>query len=347
MADGFQQRTTFAWVLKTIRVAVFGTVAFMALAVIGTVALAVTSALDAVETGRWIALVPYVPAFVGELVAVLWLFAIYGVVQVLVANEAAVSQTTGRLKRIETLLEDQGQSFEKLIDLASISDQAKGLVYREKDIEALREVIHDSMMRQDYQTAEAMIEAVEKRLGYADEGARLRQELEAARKSTIDEKIERAITRIQDMIEKHDWPRALRAAQRLEALFPDNSKVAELPRRVLAERTRHKRQLLQEYGEAVRKNDVDQSIELLRKLDRHLTPQEAAALEESARGVFRAKLHNLGVQFAICVTDERWDEAVVTGEQITREFPNSRMSQEVSQKMPQLRARAAEAAAAK
>jgi len=347
MADSLQQRGAFAWVLKAVRTAVFSAMAFLALAVIATVALAVTAALDAVDTGRWIALVPFVLAFVGELVGAIWLFAIYGVVQVLVANEAAVSQTTGRLKRIETLLEDQGRSAKRLIDLASLSDQAKSIIHRDKEIEALREVIHDDMMRQDYQTAEAMIEMVEKRLGYADEGARLRRELDAARKDTLEEKIDRAIIRIKDMIEKHDWPRALRAAQRLEALFPDNAKVAELPRRVLAERTKHKRQLLQEYGEAVRKNDVDKSIELLRRLDRHLTPQEAAALEESARGVFRAKLHNLGVQFAICVTDERWAEAVATGEEITREFPNSRMSQEVNQKMPQLRARAAEAAAAK
>ena len=105
-------------------------------------------------------------------------------------------------------------------------------------------------------------------------------------------------------------------------------------------RTGHKRSLLQAYGEAVRKNDVDKSIELLRELDRYLTPQEAAALEESVRGVFKAKLHNLGVQFAISVTDQQWADAVATGEEIIREFPNTRMAQEVREKMGLLRSRA-------
>ena len=202
------------------------------------------------------------------------------------------------------------------------------------------------MLKQDYQTAEALIDRMEQEFGYADEAARLRQEVAQARKATLEEKIDAAIGRVQATIERHDWARAFRAAQKLLSVFPGNPKVQALPERVATERARHKRQLLQAYGEAVRKNDIDGSIELLKELDRHLTPQEAAALEESARGVFRAKLHNLGVQFAICVTDERWSEAVVTGEQIVREFPNSRMSQEVVQKMPQLRAKAAEAAAA-
>ena len=53
---------------------------------------------------------------------------------------------------------------------------------------------------------------------------------------------------------------------------------------------------------------------------------------ESARGVFRAKLHNLGVQFAIRVTDQNWSEALVIGEQIMDEYPNTRMAQEVQEK---------------
>jgi hypothetical protein len=96
---------------------------------------------------------------------------------------------------------------------------------------------------------------------------------------------------------------------------------------------------LKQYDEAVKRNDVDYSIQLLKELDMYLPPQEAAALEESARGVFRAKLHNLGVQFAINVTDKQWAKAVATGEEIMMEFPNTRMAQEVREKMDLLRSR--------
>ena len=89
--------------------------------------------------------------------------------------------------------------------------------------------------------------------------------------------------------------------------------------------------------EAVRVNDVERSIELLKELDKYLTPQEGAALAESARDVFKKKLHNLGVQFAIAVADQNWSFAVATGEEIVKEYPNSRMAREVHEKLELLR----------
>jgi hypothetical protein len=250
-----------------------------------------------------------------------------------------------RMAPVETLLEDQAASLKKLMELAGLSDQAKSLIYREREIEAIRETIQDDLIKQDYASAEVLIQNVEKRLGYADEAARLRQEVEASKKTTMDEKIDAAITRLEDIISHHDWARAARAAGRLAKAFPTSPRAAAMSQRVEAAKVEHKRSLLQAYGEAVRKNDVDQSIALLKELDRYLTPQEAAALAESARGVFRAKLHNLGVQFAISVTDQQWAAAVATGQEIVAEFPNTRMAHEVREKMEQLRSRAAAARA--
>ncbi len=346
MSNMIEGKGQFSWVLKIARIAMIAAMVLIGLVIITSVAMVVTAAIEAIDTGLWRPLVRRTLLFVAALAATLWLCVFYAIIQVIVSNEAGVSDSAGRLERIETLLANQTRSIKKLIDLESLSDQAKSLIYRDQEIEALRETIHEDMTRQDYETAQGMIEALEKRFGYVDEASRLREELAAARKATLDERIDAAVGRVHQIIASHDWPRAIRAAQRLLNLFPDSEKAASLPGRVEAERTRHKRQLLQAYGGAVRKNDVDGSIELLKELDRHLTPQEAAALEEAAGGVFRAKLHNLGVQFAIHVTDQRWADAVATGEEIVLDYPNSRMSHEVRQKMPQLRAHAAEEAAA-
>jgi len=342
MVDAPEQKGPFNRTLVMSRIAVWASLVFLIFVVIAAVAWGIVTVLDAQETGRWLDLMNPILAFVAALVAAAWVLVLYGLTRVIVANEAGVRNSTGWLERIETLGNDQAESLKKLIDLTSLSDQAKALIFRDRELDALRETIHDDIMRQDYQTAEMLIETVESRFGYADEAARLRDEVQEARKATLDEKIDAAIARVQVMIDAHDWTRALRAAQKLRTMFPSQEKATALPQRVETARVRHKRQKLQEYGEAVKRNDVDRSIELLRELDPHLTPQEAAALEESARGVFRAKLHNLGVQFAICVTDQRWNEAIATGEEIVRNYPNSRMCHEVRQKMPQLRSRAAE-----
>jgi len=270
----------------------------------------------------------------------------YGLVRVVLANEVGVAEAAGRLGRVETLLEEIAESTRKLADLASLSDKAKSYLYREHELEALRERIQHDIMRQDYAAAGKLIDVMAREFGYADEAARLREQVEASRKATAEEKLDAQISRIRQFIERRDWSRASREAERLTALYPDSDKAAALPGEVQASYAQHKRRLLQDYGQAVARNDVDRGIELLRELDPYLTPQEAAALEESARGVFRAKLHNFGVRFAIAVTDQRWDEALATGEEIIREYPNSRMAQEVRQKLDQLRARVAEMNAA-
>jgi len=270
-----------------------------------------------------------------------WAAVIAESARALVANEQAVSLTAGRLERLETLAADQTESARKLCDLASMSEKAKSLLYREKEIETFRETINHELMRQDFAAAEALINQIDKDIGYAEEAQRLRAMVARSREATIEERLEAAIKRIEKLIGSFDWARALREAKRLTTLFPEDARVGKLAQAIHVARNRRKRDLLQAYGDAARKNDVERSIELLKELDGYLTPPEGAALAESARGVFKARLSNLGVQFAIHVADERWSEAVAAGEQIMREFPNSRMANEVREKMDALRARAA------
>jgi hypothetical protein len=329
----------FEWVARITRVVFVGTVGLLAVALVATVAMTVISLLGSEASG--VNPVLWVLLMVVELVAMMWAFVLYGMIRVLVANEGAAAGATARISRVETLLDDTSRAIKELAELAPLSDQAKSLLFRDRELEALREAIHEDLIKQDYRTAEALVESIESRLGFADEAARLREEVEASRSATLEEKIDQAIERIVGLCEVRNWSRAMRESQRVLRLFPDNPKVASLPERIKAARTAHKRELLQAYGEAVRKNDIDTGVELLKQLDMYLTPQEAAALEESARGVFKARLHNLGVRFAICVTDQRWDDAIAAGEGIITEFPNSRFAQEVREKMNLLRSRVA------
>jgi hypothetical protein len=270
----------------------------------------------------------------------LWCVVGYGAVVLLSGIAGDQQALVARVDRVESVLESLNENTRTLIDLSSLSDRAKGMLYRERELDAFREAIHSDLMKQDFRSAEALIESIEAG-GYLDQAARLRQEVENARNSTRQEKIDNAVQRVEDILTRFDWDRAQREAGRLAQAYPESDTVRQLPQKIEAARNQRKRELLQQYGEAVRKNAVDEGIKLLKKLDSYLSPQEAAALRDSARGVFRAKLHNLGVQFAICVTDQRWAEAVATGEEIMRDFPNSRMAHEVREKIDTLRNRAA------
>ena len=74
----------------------------------------------------------------------------------------------------------------------------------------------------------------------------------------------------------------------------------------------------------------------------YLTPNEGLALQEGARDIFRTKLHNLGVQFALAVSEKQWSRAFSTGQQIVNDFPNSRMAEEIRERMNVLKQKAAE-----
>ena len=102
--------------------------------------------------------------------------------------------------------------------------------------------------------------------------------------------------------------------------------------RLIDKKQERKKILLEAWDEAVKRQATDRSLELLRELDLYLTPNEGLALQEAARDVFRTKLHNLGVQFSLAVSEKQWDQAVQTGQEIMRYFPNSKMAEEIREK---------------
>jgi hypothetical protein len=227
-----------------------------------------------------------------------------------------------------------------------LSDRAKAVAFRVKDREALRRAISEEMAKQDWEAALALADDIEKNFGYRGEAERVRGEIELART----ENMRRQIADVMGTIDRHtraeQWSAALRESERLTQMFPDNEQVRNLPVEIENRRQNHKRQLMASWTDAVARHDVDGSIEILKQLDTYLTPAEAESMQETARSVFKEKLANLGKQFSTAVQDHRWIEAIRTGEQVMREFPNSRIAQEVRENMDSLRQRAGEAGGA-
>jgi hypothetical protein len=223
-----------------------------------------------------------------------------------------------------------------------LSDRAKSIAYRVKDREAVRRAISEEMAKQDWEAALVLADEIERGFGYRGEAARVRAEIDQRRQ----ENVRRQINDVMGTIDRHtraeQWSAALREAERLMQMFPDNEQVRSLPVEIENRRQAHKRQLLSSWTDAVARHDVDGSIEILKQLDTYLTPSEAESMQETARSVFKEKLNNLGKQFGAAVQDRRWVEAIRIGETVIREFPNSRIAQEVRENMDSLRQRAAE-----
>ena len=236
-------------------------------------------------------------------------------------------------------LRRQRDFIQTIAENSSLSEWSKRIIYREKDYEYLRDTIQGASARQDWVSAERLIKELDEEFGLHEEAGRLRDDLERARQATTEEKVAAALRRFESLCEARKWEQAERESARLHALFPSEPRIAGLPRELDLRRQQFKRSLLKAYDEAVRAHEVNKAHDLLFELDQYLAPNEAAALKESARGVFKAKLQQMGVQFALAVTDRHFKKAIAIGQQLIREFPNSRLAQEIAEMTPVLERR--------
>lgn len=283
-----------------------------------------------------------------------WLVAAIGALGVIVSLSAWAAITSmgpgsrteshavldGRLDMISDRVYQALSLLTRISDQQLISDRAKAVAFREKDRDAIRRAIQEDINRGDFDAAMRLADEFESDFGYKAEAGRFRDEVRSRRQ----DQVRRQIQDVVDVIDRHtrseQWNGALREAERLMGMFPDNDQVKNLPLEIDRRRQEYKKRLLESWQEAVARHDTDGSIEILRQLDSYLTPAEAGGMEESVRQVFKERRDQLARQFGDAVRDHKWTEAIRVGETIVAEFPESRMAQEVKEKMPVLKQQA-------
>ncbi len=247
--------------------------------------------------------------------------------------------------QLQSSLKERFEEFSILLNLISeqqlLSDRAKAVAFREKDSDALRRAIQDEILRQNWELAMTLANEMEESFGYKQEAARLRAEINERHQEVVRKQIAEAVGVIDRHSRGEAWDEALIEAQRVAKSFPDNTQAIALPSEVEKRRETHKKQLIQSWNDAVTRHDVDGGIEILKRLDGYLTPAEAEAYQESARGIFKEKIGILRTQFSTAVQEHRWAEALRLADTITTDFPNSQMAKEVREMMDTLRSRAA------
>ncbi len=254
--------------------------------------------------------------------------------------EATLALQVSALRNLNDATTRQIEFLEIIAENTRLSDAARSLAHREQELEALRRAIREDLKSARWEAALTLIDEMERRFGQKDEADHLREELDDARNETLESKLSEAIDIVVAHFQVHDWERAQSELERLHHALPDNAKVFALQDRMKALKEEHKGQLRREWDEAVRRSDTDHAIDVLKEIDQYLSPAEAEALKASARDVFKEKLLQLGVQFRFAVMEKRWQDSVAIGRELIREFPNSRMANEVREVLETLRERA-------
>jgi len=232
-------------------------------------------------------------------------------------------------------------------DRMLLSDTAKRIAYRQEDVNALREAIRDDINRKDFDAGLVLVQEMSATFGYREEAEEFRDQIMAARSTETEARINVLLTRLDQLMnEHHDYDQAMADAMKIMRLYPESPRIVNLEQHVLKAREAYKHQVERDFLAAAQKDDVEGAIGLLKLLDQYLSEREAEPFREIARGVIGKKRDNLGVQYKMAIQDKEWIKAIRVGEQIIRDFPNTRMAQEARDYMDALRERAAGQAAA-
>jgi len=308
-------------------------VIYAVLIVTAVILVIVTFLTDFLETSKE----DQVPPLAWLLLAGVFVFAIITTISKLVKVLDAIQDNSVKLERLIDALEKNRSVLEQIDQSSRLSDSAKAMILRDSDRQFVREAVLSKIQQEDLDTAYEIIDDLANRTGYKELAIQLRAEADKHHGATDQERIEIIIAQIEKLFESYQWIKANIEIEKLIHTFPDSEEAKSMRRKLLIKREERKKLLLNAWDDAVNRRATDRSLEILKELDLYLTPQEAVTLQEAARDVFKDKLHNLGVQFSLAVSGEQWDKALEIGWQIIHDFPNSRMSEEIREKMDVLK----------
>jgi len=250
---------------------------------------------------------------------------------------STLNDNSSRLEGASKALESIRDGLLQISHSTRISEAAKAIAFREDDKRSLREAVFERLKQNDFNGAYEIVDEIENHSAYRLLAEELRRQVDNYRNATQEERIDQAIAQVERLFDACQWVKASLQIESLIRANPTSEKLKALRQKLVERKEERKRILLAAWDDAVTRQETDRSLEILRELDMYLTPNEALALQEAAKDVFRTKLHNLGVQFALAVSDKHWSNALEIGQQIVRDFPNSRMSVEIREKLHVLR----------
>ena len=278
-----------------------------------------------------------IPPVVWLLLAGVFIIAIITTLSNIIKIFDALQDNSVKLERLIDALEKNRSALAQVNQNTRLSEAVKTIVFRDADTQCLREAVLDRLEHEDFGTACEIIEQIAHRTEYKELAEQLQAEVDKRRGTTEVERMNGAVAYIKMLFENYEWVKANAEIERLIKTYPDREEAKAMRKTLIAKKEEHKRVLLNAWDDAVQRRATDRSLEILKELDLYLTPEEALALQEAARNVFKDKLHNLGVQFSLAVSGEQWDKAIQIGREIIRDFPNSKMSAEIRERMDVLK----------
>lgn len=234
-------------------------------------------------------------------------------------------------------LDDRLQRIEEHLML---SDGAKRLLYRDRELDLVRMMLEQDIAAGDHDAALRLVDELGGQFGRLEEAEDHRTRIASLRRAEVDRRIAEGMQTIRRLLAGNDWNAATQAADRLHRLLPDAPGLEDLGNQITSARTRHSIEVETRMRDAHAEGRIDDAMMLLRELDRHLVSGESSRVVDVAQAIIVAHRDLMGRRFRDAVSEKAWADSVGLGEAIARDYPNTRMAEEVAEMMPTLRQRA-------
>ena len=255
------------------------------------------------------------------------------------AGSAGAAGVAGAGDGLVRLAPEFEQILRRIDEHAMLSDNARRVLFRERELALLEQAIEEDIRDGRFDVAATLADEFGAVFGERERAEEFRQRILQDRRQRHEAVRHTMLLELDGLLHHRQWRAAREVADRLRRAQPDADLEADIERRFLAARARHKADLEASFLEGVDRGDTEGAMRLLRELDHYLTGEEAERYRELAGGVIKQHRENLGVQFKLAVNDHRWAEAVRIGETIIGEFPNTKMAVEVRSMIDLLRRR--------
>ncbi len=269
--------------------------------------------------------------------ALLFLSALLVILSRVIKIFDALRDNSKKMEELTAALEKIHNGLAQINHSTRISETAKSIAFRDADRQSLRQAVFEKLQTQDFDAAIELTDDIAMQPEYIDLATELRKQVEQYRNATYQERLNQMITNIEKLLDDCRWVEASTQIEGMIKACPESEQAKAMRQTLIDRKQERKKIMLAAWDDAIQNQETDRSLEILKELDQYLSPNEASALQEAASDIFRTKLHNLGMQFSISVTERRWADALDLGERIIKDFPNSKMSEEIYSKIEIIR----------
>ena len=237
---------------------------------------------------------------------------------------------------------DDAPHWEALMESLQMSENAKRVLFRDRELDLLRKTVQEDIERGEFHSALVLCDQMATVFGAVEEAEQLRTSVNAIIHENHEGRIRDEIVKLQKILEECNWVLAYQEAAKLRRLFPESPLLHGIEQKISNVRAEYRHRLEDRFLDAAKRDDIEQAMLLLRELDGYLTPDEARRFRDTADSVITTYRESLGARFKMAVGDHRWQEAIEFGEEITHQFPNSKMAEEVQAMIQTIKDRSVE-----